>query len=172
MITIGFLSFHFKYFFLLIARINSASLFLWQHIEMESHTLLIDHLWWCSLYESCFCCSFCVIFLIEINSLMEIKCSGVSFTLQVHFWGGFSVSFAFVTLKHWVPCFQPCNFRNSFSGSIFQKIGPQCSLLLGTMSLYFVCFEFFHLLVHLLVDSILLPCCCASGGDSWVLGGL
>ena len=41
--------------------------------------------------------------------------------------------------------------------------------MLGTMSLYFVCFEFSHLLVHLLMESILLPCC-ISDGDSWVLG--
>ena len=37
------------------------------------------------------------------------------------------------------------------------------------MSLYFLCFEFPHLLVHLLMESILLPCC-ISDGDSWMLG--
>ena len=42
--------------------------------------------------------------------------------------------------------------------------------MLGTKLLYFVCFEFSHLLVHLLMESILLPCC-ISEGDSWVLGG-
>ena len=41
--------------------------------------------------------------------------------------------------------------------------------MLGTMSLNFVCFEFSHLLVHLLMESILSPCC-ISDGDSWVLG--
>ena len=41
--------------------------------------------------------------------------------------------------------------------------------MLETMSLYFVCFEFSHLLVRLLMESILLPCC-ISDGDSWVLG--
>ena len=35
--------------------------------------------------------------------------------------------------------------------------------------LYFVCSEFFHLLVNLLIESILLPSC-ISEGDSWVLG--
>ena len=33
----------------------------------------------------------------------------------------------------------------------------------------FVCFEFSHLLIHLLVESILLPCCILEG-DSRVLG--
>ena len=42
--------------------------------------------------------------------------------------------------------------------------------MLGTILLYFVCFEFSHLLFHLLMESILLPCC-ISEGDSWVLGG-
>ena len=41
--------------------------------------------------------------------------------------------------------------------------------MLGTMSLYIVCFEFSHLLIHLLMESILVPYC-ISDGDSWVLG--
>ena len=35
------------------------------------------------------------------------------------FWGDFGVDFTFLTLKHGVPCFHSCNFRNSFSGSVF-----------------------------------------------------
>ena len=41
--------------------------------------------------------------------------------------------------------------------------------MLGAMILYFVCFEFSCLLVHLLMESILLPGC-ISECDSWVLG--
>ena len=41
--------------------------------------------------------------------------------------------------------------------------------MIGTIFLYFVCFEFSHLLFHLLMESILLPCC-VSEGDHWVLG--
>ena len=41
--------------------------------------------------------------------------------------------------------------------------------MIGAIFLYFVCFEFFHLLVHLLIESILLSFC-ISEGDSYVLG--
>ena len=37
------------------------------------------------------------------------------------------------------------------------------------MLLYFMCPDFSHLLVHLLMEGILLPCC-ISEDDSWVLG--
>ena len=111
-----------------------------------------------------------LVLLVLCHSL-QIKrlCSGVSFTLKV----GHSVDLAFVTLKHGVSCFQPCNFRNFFLRSIFKRMALSVVKFLwdmvGTIFLYFMRFEFSHLLVYLLMESILIPWC-ISEGDSWVLG--
>ena len=37
--------------------------------------------------------------------------------------------------------------------------------MLGTVSLNIVCFEFSYCLVHLLTESLLLPCCISDGGS-------
>ena len=109
-------------------------------------------------------CSFCVIFFLQFKR----KCSGVSFTLPVHsgaFWGGFSVNFVFVTLiSIECPVFSLAILEIPFlhSGNIFQAFLEEWPLVLTSMTYvihYFVCFEFSHLLVHLLMESILLPCC-------------
>ena len=50
--------------------------------------LLKDHLWWCSVYGSCFCSCHSVSYSLQFKR----KCTGVSFTLQVEHSGEVSVS--------------------------------------------------------------------------------
>ena len=91
------------------------------------------------------------------------------------FWEGFSVNSAFMTLQHGVSSFQSCNFRNSFSGIIFKRMALSVSFLwdmLGTIYLYFGCFEFFHLLFHLLMESVLLVVFQKVIVGCWVVGVL
>ena len=88
------------------------------------------------------------------------------------FWEGFSVNFAFVALNIACPAFSFVMLEIPFLEVFFKRVALSVNFLwdlLGTMSLYFVCFDFSYLLVYLLMESILLPCC-ISDGDSWVLG--
>ena len=79
----------------------------------------------------------------------------------------------------WCSIYGSCFYRrfyfiyfSSFASSVSYSLQFKCYPLwdmLGTIFLYFVCFEFSHLLFHLLMESIFLPCC-ISKGDIWVLG--
>ena len=101
------------------------------------------------------------------------KFYGVSFTLQVEHSGEVSVSILLLwPLSIECPIFSLAIIELPFLEVFFKRVALSVNVLrdiLGTMSLYFVCFEFSHLLVHLLMESILLPCC-ISECESWVLG--
>ena len=83
------------------------------------------------MYGSYFCRKF---FACSVSYSLQRKrkCSGVSFTLEVEHFGEVSVLILF--LWPLISCFQPCNFRNSFSGSIFEKNG---SFLWDKLGQYF-----------------------------------
>ena len=107
------------------------------------------------------------------SSQLKRKCSGVSVTLQVEHSGEVSVS----VLLFWpfgmeFPVLSLAILEIPFLVLFFRRMALSVNFLwdmLGTMFLYFVCFEFSHVLFHLLMKSILVPCC-ISEGDGWVLG--
>ena len=87
-------------------------------------------------------------------------------------WGGFFVDFAFVThVNMEYPVFSLIILEISFVELFFKRIALNINFLwdmLEAIFLTLVCSEFFHIVGHLLMESILLPCC-ISEGDSWVL---
>ena len=104
--------------------------------------LLKDHLWWCSVYGSCFCSCHSVSYSLQFKR----KCTGVSFTLQVEHSGEVSVSI----LLFWpfsidCPLFNLVILEIPFLEVFFRRVPLVLNFLwdmLRTMSLYFVFWVF------------------------------
>ena len=91
------------------------------------------------------------------------KCSGISFTLQVEHFGEVSVSVLLLwPLSMECPVFWLAILEIHFLEVFSKRMAVSVDFLwdmLPIIFFYFVYFEFSHLLVYLLMENILLPCC-------------